>query len=170
MGSRSREVPGEQTDQTFADIPEGYSVAVMLLVCLLLWGPVVPGATHDDFGDELAAGRVLGATKAVVITTGTFLNGLIHISEATYPSGSGEPASKLLGESAESTIKSLRAAHEQQRKTIAVYQAERGELMRLRHFHAAVGRHVTGHSGDMALNIKEEITELYNNLHYVEGL
>ena len=49
-------------------------------------------------GLQLADGRVLGA-KAVVITTGTFLNGLIHVGEATYPSGrSGEPASKLLGE------------------------------------------------------------------------
>ncbi len=49
-------------------------------------------------GLRLADGRVLGA-KAVVITTGTFLNGLIHVGEATYPSGrSGEPASQLLGE------------------------------------------------------------------------
>lgn len=49
-------------------------------------------------GLRLADGRTLGA-KAVVITTGTFLNGLIHVGEATYPSGrSGEPASQLLGE------------------------------------------------------------------------
>jgi tRNA uridine 5-carboxymethylaminomethyl modification enzyme len=36
----------------------------------------------------------------VVITTGTFLNGLIHCGEQTYPAGrSGEPPSQLLGES-----------------------------------------------------------------------
>jgi tRNA uridine 5-carboxymethylaminomethyl modification enzyme len=37
---------------------------------------------------------------AVVITTGTFLNGLIHCGEQQYPAGrSGEPAAVLLGES-----------------------------------------------------------------------
>ncbi|MFB3915302.1 MAG: tRNA uridine-5-carboxymethylaminomethyl(34) synthesis enzyme MnmG [Terriglobales bacterium] len=37
--------------------------------------------------------------EAVVITTGTFLNGLIHCGEQTYPAGrSGEPPSALLGE------------------------------------------------------------------------
>ncbi|HTZ58252.1 MAG TPA: tRNA uridine-5-carboxymethylaminomethyl(34) synthesis enzyme MnmG [Acidobacteriaceae bacterium] len=37
---------------------------------------------------------------AVVITTGTFLNGLIHCGEEHYPAGrSGEPPSVLLGES-----------------------------------------------------------------------
>jgi tRNA uridine 5-carboxymethylaminomethyl modification enzyme len=36
----------------------------------------------------------------VVITTGTFLNGLIHCGEQQYPAGrSGEPPSQLLGES-----------------------------------------------------------------------
>jgi len=37
--------------------------------------------------------------EAVVITTGTFLNGLIHCGEQVYPAGrSGEPPSVLLGE------------------------------------------------------------------------
>src|SRR5919198_1036033 len=43
-------------------------------------------------------GRTVRA-EAVVITTGTFLNGLIHCGEQTYPAGrSGEPPSVLLGE------------------------------------------------------------------------
>src|SRR5260370_3148458 len=43
--------------------------------------------------------RTVGA-QAVTITTGTFLNGLIHCGEQTYPAGrSGEPPSQLLGES-----------------------------------------------------------------------
>ena len=46
----------------------------------------------------LRDGRRIGA-GAVVITTGTFLNGLIHIGEEQYPAGrSGEPPSVLLGE------------------------------------------------------------------------
>jgi len=41
--------------------------------------------------------RLLAA--ATIITTGTFLNGLIHCGEEQYPAGrSGEPASVLLGE------------------------------------------------------------------------
>jgi len=50
-------------------------------------------------GIKLRDGRTVGAA-AVVITTGTFLNGLIHCGEQTYPAGrSGEPPSQLLGES-----------------------------------------------------------------------
>src|ERR1044071_8554890 len=50
-------------------------------------------------GIKLRDGRTVG-TRAVVITTGTFLNGLIHCGEQTYPAGrSGEPPSQLLGES-----------------------------------------------------------------------
>ena len=49
-------------------------------------------------GIVLRDGRCVAA-KAVVITTGTFLNGLIHCGEQQYPAGrSGEPAAVLLGE------------------------------------------------------------------------
>jgi tRNA uridine 5-carboxymethylaminomethyl modification enzyme len=49
-------------------------------------------------GLKLRDGRNLLA-GATIITTGTFLNGLIHCGEERYPSGrSGEPASVLLGE------------------------------------------------------------------------
>ena len=50
-------------------------------------------------GVRLRDGRtILGNT--VICTTGTFLNGLIHCGENTYPAGrSGEPASVYLGES-----------------------------------------------------------------------
>ncbi len=50
-------------------------------------------------GIKLRDGRTVGAT-AIIITTGTFLNGLIHCGEQQYPAGrSGEPAAVLLGES-----------------------------------------------------------------------
>jgi tRNA uridine 5-carboxymethylaminomethyl modification enzyme len=49
-------------------------------------------------GVKLRDGRIIHA-GAVVITTGTFLNGLIHCGEENYPAGrSGEPPSVLLGE------------------------------------------------------------------------
>ena len=49
-------------------------------------------------GVVLRDGRRIGAA-AVIVTTGTFLNGLIHIGEQCYPAGrSGEPPSVLLGE------------------------------------------------------------------------
>jgi tRNA uridine 5-carboxymethylaminomethyl modification enzyme len=50
-------------------------------------------------GIKLRDGRTVGA-QAVIITTGTFLNGLIHCGEQQIPAGrSGEPAAVLLGES-----------------------------------------------------------------------
>ena len=56
-----------------------------------------PGRTAR--GIKLRDGRTVSA-EAVIITTGTFLNGLIHCGEQTYPAGrSGEPPSQLLGES-----------------------------------------------------------------------
>jgi tRNA uridine 5-carboxymethylaminomethyl modification enzyme len=49
-------------------------------------------------GLRLRDGRQMLA-GATIITTGTFLNGLIHCGEEKYPAGrSGEPASVLLGE------------------------------------------------------------------------
>jgi tRNA uridine 5-carboxymethylaminomethyl modification enzyme len=61
-----------------------------------------------DEGDSESRRKVLGLklrdgrqmlARATIITTGTFLNGLIHCGEERYPAGrSGEPASVLLGE------------------------------------------------------------------------
>jgi tRNA uridine 5-carboxymethylaminomethyl modification enzyme len=49
-------------------------------------------------GIKLRDGRTVRA-QAVIITTGTFLNGLIHCGEQQYPAGrSGEPNAVLLGE------------------------------------------------------------------------
>ncbi|MBB5318538.1 tRNA uridine-5-carboxymethylaminomethyl(34) synthesis enzyme MnmG [Tunturibacter empetritectus] len=49
-------------------------------------------------GLRLRDGRVIHAA-ATIVTTGTFLNGLIHCGEQQYTAGrSGEPASVLLGE------------------------------------------------------------------------
>ncbi|HTV55483.1 MAG TPA: tRNA uridine-5-carboxymethylaminomethyl(34) synthesis enzyme MnmG, partial [Terriglobia bacterium] len=49
-------------------------------------------------GIRLRDGRTVEA-GAVIITTGTFLNGLIHCGEQTYPAGrSGEPPAVMLGE------------------------------------------------------------------------
>ena len=79
-----------------------------------------PGPSHLGTGETIfpdppelprparRSGRVLGLklrdgrrlmAGATIITTGTFLNGLIHCGEERYPAGrSGEPASVLLGE------------------------------------------------------------------------
>ncbi|MGB0081885.1 MAG: tRNA uridine-5-carboxymethylaminomethyl(34) synthesis enzyme MnmG [Terracidiphilus sp.] len=79
-----------------------------------------PGPSHLGTGETILpdlpdlprparrSGRVLGLklrdgrrlmAGATIITTGTFLNGLIHCGEERYPAGrSGEPASVLLGE------------------------------------------------------------------------
>ncbi len=61
--------------------------------------PCLRGEGSVATGIRLRDGRTIGA-RAVIITTGTFLNGLIHCGEQTYPAGrSGEPPSQLLGES-----------------------------------------------------------------------
>ncbi|HEX4021779.1 MAG TPA: tRNA uridine-5-carboxymethylaminomethyl(34) synthesis enzyme MnmG [Acidobacteriaceae bacterium] len=55
-------------------------------------------ATRVLRGLRLRDGRIVYA-GATIITTGTFLNGLIHCGEEHYPAGrSGEPPSLLLGE------------------------------------------------------------------------
>ncbi|MGA9586207.1 MAG: tRNA uridine-5-carboxymethylaminomethyl(34) synthesis enzyme MnmG [Terracidiphilus sp.] len=63
--------------------------------------PEIPRPTRARgrvLGLKLRDGRRLLA-GATIITTGTFLNGLIHCGEERYPAGrSGEPASVLLGE------------------------------------------------------------------------
>ena len=54
--------------------------------------------TRRVTGLTLRDGRRVQA-RTTIITTGTFLNGLIHCGEQQYPAGrSGEPASVLLGE------------------------------------------------------------------------
>jgi tRNA uridine 5-carboxymethylaminomethyl modification enzyme len=64
------------------------------------WSAAAPGCEKKSArGIRLRDGRTVGA-RAVIVTTGTFLNGLIHCGEQTYPAGrSGEPPSQLLGES-----------------------------------------------------------------------
>ncbi|MGA7512739.1 MAG: tRNA uridine-5-carboxymethylaminomethyl(34) synthesis enzyme MnmG [Candidatus Sulfotelmatobacter sp.] len=58
----------------------------------------VLGTRNSVLGVRLRDGRTVGA-QAVIITTGTFLNGLIHCGEQQYPAGrSGEPNAVLLGE------------------------------------------------------------------------
>jgi tRNA uridine 5-carboxymethylaminomethyl modification enzyme len=74
---------------------------------LCSWGGDLDSETWDGrsshprrrvVGLKLRDGRRLMA-GATIITTGTFLNGLIHCGEERYPAGrSGEPASVLLGE------------------------------------------------------------------------
>jgi tRNA uridine 5-carboxymethylaminomethyl modification enzyme len=57
-----------------------------------------PKTNDRVLGIRLRDGRTVAA-EAVIITTGTFLNGLIHCGEQQYPAGrSGEPNAVLLGE------------------------------------------------------------------------
>jgi tRNA uridine 5-carboxymethylaminomethyl modification enzyme len=61
-------------------------------------GAPISSSKRRVLGINLRDGRKLMA-GATIITTGTFLNGLIHIGDDSYPAGrSGEPASVLLGE------------------------------------------------------------------------
>jgi tRNA uridine 5-carboxymethylaminomethyl modification enzyme len=64
----------------------------------------VTGLILDEEPERIARGITLRdgrsvSAHAVIVTTGTFLNGLIHCGEQQYPAGrSGEPAAVLLGE------------------------------------------------------------------------
>ena len=62
---------------------------------------ILEGAENSQervVGVKLRDGRTVRA-GAVIVTTGTFLNGLIHCGEQQYPAGrSGEPNAVLLGE------------------------------------------------------------------------
>ena len=74
------------------------------VVDLVLASAAAPGGNAGETpalqvrGIQLRDGRAVEA-GAVVITTGTFLNGLIHCGENKYPAGrSGEPPAVMLGE------------------------------------------------------------------------
>src|SRR6185437_13477303 len=76
----------EVVDVVLEDIPDA-----------TVGAPHRPVATRVARGVKLRDGRIVYA-GATVITTGTFLNGLIHCGEEHYPAGrSGEPAAVLLG-------------------------------------------------------------------------
>src|SRR6202789_2177067 len=72
-------------------------------------GPFMATASSSTWAGSHELPRITGvllrdgrkiAAHAVIVTTGTFLNGLIHCGEQQYTAGrSGEPASVLLGES-----------------------------------------------------------------------
>jgi tRNA uridine 5-carboxymethylaminomethyl modification enzyme len=80
VGNRKQEIASADGDL----LPTSYSLL-----------PAPPRIT----GVLLRDGRRIAA-HAVIVTTGTFLNGLIHCGEQQYTAGrSGEPASVLLGES-----------------------------------------------------------------------
>ncbi len=95
VGTAAPGCPAEQSSPTLGNAPR----------------PTTDGAsfaddqrlTTDDciqraIGIRLRDGRTVRA-QAVIITTGTFLNGLIHCGEQQYPAGrSGEPNAVLLGE------------------------------------------------------------------------
>ena len=78
------------------------------VVDLVLEDRVQGSGIRDQGSENESRRRVLGLklrdgrrllAEATIITTGTFLNGLIHCGEERYPAGrSGEPASVLLGE------------------------------------------------------------------------
>ncbi|HEY7388438.1 MAG TPA: tRNA uridine-5-carboxymethylaminomethyl(34) synthesis enzyme MnmG [Bryobacteraceae bacterium] len=61
-------------------------------------GLAIDPAFHRVLGVNLRDGRTVAA-GAVVVTTGTFLNGLAHVGEAKYSCGrNGEASSQLLGD------------------------------------------------------------------------
>jgi tRNA uridine 5-carboxymethylaminomethyl modification enzyme len=73
-------------------------VGTAALGCPVERSSTAAGDRQRVLGIKLRDGRTVGA-QAVIITTGTFLNGLIHCGEQQYPAGrSGEPNAVLLGE------------------------------------------------------------------------
>ena len=111
-GSREQEVgSSEQEISIFSqspDLPNGARELLPTSYSLLPTSPellptsysLLPTSPRPRItGLQLRDGRTIYG-RAVVITTGTFLNGLIHCGEQQYTAGrSGEPASVLLGES-----------------------------------------------------------------------
>jgi tRNA uridine 5-carboxymethylaminomethyl modification enzyme len=74
------------------------NVGTAAIGCLVERSSTAAGGRRRVLGIKLRDGRTVGA-PAVIITTGTFLNGLIHCGEQQYPAGrSGEPNAVLLGE------------------------------------------------------------------------
>jgi tRNA uridine 5-carboxymethylaminomethyl modification enzyme len=83
-GGRKQEISKYDSEASGSLLSTSYS--------LLPTSPRITGVLLRD-------GRTIGA-HATIVTTGTFLNGLIHCGEQQYTAGrSGEPASVLLGES-----------------------------------------------------------------------
>jgi tRNA uridine 5-carboxymethylaminomethyl modification enzyme len=77
---------------------ENAYVGTAALACSVERSSTAAGGRRRVLGIKLRDGRTVGA-PAVIITTGTFLNGLIHCGEQQYPAGrSGEPNAVLLGE------------------------------------------------------------------------
>jgi tRNA uridine 5-carboxymethylaminomethyl modification enzyme len=85
------QAPGSRLQGTSPEVGDGETDLAVPEV-----GGLRPEA--EVLGIKLRDGRTVGA-RAVIITTGTFLNGLIHCGDQQYPAGrSGEPAAVLLGE------------------------------------------------------------------------
>ena len=97
--------PNAQSDVILSEVTNGNAVEEPVLS--LPKEPAAQAASQSReahpshrkiIGVKLRDSRIVHA-GAVVITTGTFLNGLIHCGEENYPAGrSGEPPSVLLGE------------------------------------------------------------------------
>ena len=94
---------------TFSSAERGPSTSVAALPSLRMTLLTAPDSSLETGNSKLETPRIIRGIRlrdgrsvggqAVIITTGTFLNGLIHCGEQQYPAGrSGEPAAVLLGE------------------------------------------------------------------------
>jgi len=92
-------VESSQLPAVGSELEDGTThVGTAAIGCPVERSSTVDGMRRRIVGVKLRDGRTVGAS-AVIITTGTFLNGLIHCGEQQYPAGrSGEPAAVLLGE------------------------------------------------------------------------